>query len=140
MCRILFVSYTFCIIMHIQAVCKKYTARKLAGYLYHHPILIRVYPRKWVWPNLPHSNSNLFNSHSSFCSIQGIFLLQTNTLVLKFFGKCTKSILQSMCWIWVQSLCILIVYKKYTVVEYDFVGSHRGKKLKVNKLITDTNL
>ena len=46
------------------------------------PILIRVYPRKWGWPDLLHSKSNLSNSHSSSCSIQGILLLQANTLAL----------------------------------------------------------
>ena len=45
-------------------------------------ILIPVYPRKWGWLDLPHSNSNLSNSHSPSCSIQGILLLQTNTRVL----------------------------------------------------------
>ena len=33
------------------------------------PILIRVYPRKFRWPDLPHSNSNLFNSHSDSISL-----------------------------------------------------------------------
>ena len=46
------------------------------------PILIQVYPRKRRWPNLPHSNSNLSNSHSPSGSIHGILLLQTNTLAL----------------------------------------------------------
>ena len=46
------------------------------------PILIRVYPRKWGRPDLPHSNSYLSNSHSPSCLIHGIFLLQTNTLAL----------------------------------------------------------
>ena len=46
------------------------------------PILIRVYPRKWGWPGLPHSNSNLSNAHSPSHSIHGILLLQTNTLAL----------------------------------------------------------
>ena len=46
------------------------------------PILIWVYPRKQGWPDLPHSNSNLSNSHSPSCSIHGILLLQTNTLAL----------------------------------------------------------
>ena len=41
----------------------------------HHPILIRFYPRKRGWPDLPHPNSNLFNSHSLSRSIQGILLL-----------------------------------------------------------------
>ena len=45
-------------------------------------ILIWVYPRKWGWPDLPCSNSNLFNSHSPSRSIQDILLLQTNTLAL----------------------------------------------------------
>ena len=46
--------------------------------------MIKVYPRKQGWPDLPHSNSNFSNSHSSSRSIQGILLLQTNTLVLLF--------------------------------------------------------
>ena len=46
------------------------------------PILIQVYPCKWGWPDLPHSNSNLSNSHSRSRLIQGILLLQTNTLAL----------------------------------------------------------
>ena len=46
------------------------------------PILIRVYPRKRGWPDLPHSNSNLSNSHSPSRSIHGILLLETNTLAL----------------------------------------------------------
>ena len=46
------------------------------------PILIRAYPRKRGWPDLPHCNSNLSNSHSPSHLIQGIFLLQTNTLAL----------------------------------------------------------
>ena len=44
--------------------------------------LIQVYPRKRGWPDLLHSNSNLSNSHSPSRSIQGILLLQTNTLAL----------------------------------------------------------
>ena len=44
------------------------------------PILILVYPRKRGWPDLPHSNSNLSNAHSPSRSVQGILLLQTNTL------------------------------------------------------------
>ena len=46
------------------------------------PILIRVCPHKWGWPDLAHPNSNLSNSHSPSRSIQGILLLQTNTLAL----------------------------------------------------------
>ena len=42
------------------------------------PILIWIYPCKRGWSDLPHSNSNLSNSHSLSCSIQGILLLQTN--------------------------------------------------------------
>ena len=49
---------------------------------HHHPILIRVYPRKRGWSDLPHSNSNLSNSHSPSRSIHSILLLQTNTLAL----------------------------------------------------------
>ena len=48
----------------------------------YHPILIRVYPCKQGWPDLPHSNSNLSNSHSPSRSIHGILFLQTNTLAL----------------------------------------------------------
>ena len=47
-----------------------------------YPILNRVYPCKWGWPGLPHSNSNLSNSHSPSHSIHGILLLQTKTLAL----------------------------------------------------------
>ena len=43
------------------------------------PVLIWFYPRKWGWPDLPHSASNL--SHSPSCLILFIFL-QTNTLTL----------------------------------------------------------
>ena len=46
------------------------------------PILILVYPLKWVWPDLPHFASNISNSHSPSHSIHGIHLLQTNTLAL----------------------------------------------------------
>ena len=48
------------------------------------PILIWVYPRKRGWLDFPHSNNNLSNSHSLCRSIQGILLLQTNTLALLF--------------------------------------------------------
>ena len=44
------------------------------------PILIRVSPRKWGWPDLSHSNSNLSNSHSPSRSMHGILFLQTNAL------------------------------------------------------------
>ena len=49
---------------------------------HHHPILIRVYPRKRGWLDLPHSNSNLSNAHSPSRSIQGILLLQTNGIAV----------------------------------------------------------
>ena len=49
---------------------------------HHHPILIRIYPHKWGWPDLHHPTSHLSNSHSPSCSIQGILLLKTNTLGL----------------------------------------------------------
>ena len=52
------------------------------------PVLILVYLRKQGWPDLPHSNSNLSNSHSPSCSIQGILPLQTNTLALSL-STCT---------------------------------------------------
>ena len=51
----------------------------------YHPILIRVYSRKRGWPDFPHSNSNLSNSHSPSRWIQGILLLQTNTLALLLY-------------------------------------------------------
>ena len=58
--------------------------KKLVWYIHHHhhPVLIRFYPRKRGWPDLPHSASNLFHSHSPFRSIPCILLLQTNTLTL----------------------------------------------------------
>ena len=46
------------------------------------PVLIRVYPCKQGWPDLPHSNSNLSNSHFPSHMIHGILLLQTNTVPL----------------------------------------------------------
>ena len=46
------------------------------------PIFIQVSPRKWGWPDLPNSNSNLSNSHSTSRSVHGILPLQTNTLAL----------------------------------------------------------
>ena len=52
----------------------------LCHHHYRHPILNQVYPHKRGLPDLPHFNSNLSNSPS--CSIQGILLLQTNTLAL----------------------------------------------------------
>ena len=54
------------------------------------PILVQVYPHKWGWLDLPHSNSNLSNSYSPSCSIQGILFLQTNTLalLLHFYLPC----------------------------------------------------
>ena len=54
------------------------------------PILIRVYPRKWGWPDLSRCNSNLSNSHSPSRSIHGILLLQTNTLALLHLRKMNK--------------------------------------------------
>ena len=64
----------------LQLLCSVYRILQLHHHHHHHSILIRVYPCKWGWPDLPHSNSNLSNSHSPSHSIQGIFLLQTNTL------------------------------------------------------------
>ena len=46
------------------------------------PILIRVYPCKRGWPDLPHFVSNLSNSHSPSRSVHGILFLQTNALAL----------------------------------------------------------
>ena len=43
------------------------------------PILIRVYPHKWGWPDLPHSNSNL--SNALFCSPSPI-ASSTSSLVI----------------------------------------------------------
>ena len=45
------------------------------------PILIQIYPYKGRWPDLPHSNSSLSNSHSPSRLIHGI-LLQTSTRAL----------------------------------------------------------
>ena len=49
---------------------------------HHHSIFDLGLSLKWGWPDLPHSNSNLSNSHSLSPSIQGILLLQTNTLAV----------------------------------------------------------
>ena len=46
------------------------------------PILIRVYPHKRGWLDLPHFISNLSNSHSPSRSIHGVLFLQTNALAL----------------------------------------------------------
>ena len=46
-------------------------------------ILIRVYPRKWGWPDLPHYGINLSNSHSPSRSIHGTFFSKP-TLLLSF--------------------------------------------------------
>ena len=45
-------------------------------------VLIRLYPGKQGWPDLPYSASNLSHSHSPSNSIFCILLLQTNTLTL----------------------------------------------------------
>ena len=58
----------------------------------YHPILIRVYPRKRGWLDLPHSGSNLSNSHSPSRSIQNLLLLQTNTLALLLHLHLQKAI------------------------------------------------
>ena len=60
------------------------------------PILIRVYPRKRGWLDLPHSNSNLSKSHSPSCSIQGILLLQTNTLALVLYLRLPRLLWSSL--------------------------------------------
>ena len=46
------------------------------------PILIRVYPRKRAWQDLPHSNSNLSTPYSPSHSIHGILHLQPNAFHL----------------------------------------------------------
>ena len=74
------------------------------GFHHHHPILIWFYPRKWGWPNLPHPNSNLSNSHSPSHSIQGILLLQTNTLALLLH-------LHLPCLLWSSSLLLAFHFK-----------------------------
>ena len=63
-----------------------------------------VYPLKWGWSDLPHSNSNLFNSYSPSRSIQGILLLQTNTLAL-FLHLCLP------CLFWSSSLPLSLHFK-----------------------------
>ena len=49
------------------------------------PVLIRFYPCKQGWPDLPHSASNLSHSHSPSHSILCILLLQTNTLTIFYY-------------------------------------------------------
>ena len=44
------------------------------------PVLIRVFPHKWEWLDLPQSNSNLSNSYSPSHLIHDILLLESNTL------------------------------------------------------------
>ena len=47
--------------MHILIqISRKISATGGYHHCYHLPILIWVYPRKQGWPDLPHSNSNLF--------------------------------------------------------------------------------
>ena len=53
------------------------------------PILIRVYPRKRGWSDLPRFGSNFSNSYSASRSIYGILFLHTNT------GSCSPSPLAS---------------------------------------------
>ena len=66
-------------------------------------IFIWVYPRKRGLPDLPHSHSNLSNSHSSSRSIQGILLLQANTLALLH--------LHLPCLLWLSSLSLALHFK-----------------------------
>ena len=69
------------------------------------PILIQVYFHKRGLPDLLHSNSNLSNAHSPSCSIQGILLLQTNTLALLLY-------LCLPCLLWSSSLPFVLHFKK----------------------------
>ena len=65
---------------HIEKFVDFYVIGRYQRYI--NPILIRVYSCNLGWPDLPHSNSNLSNSHSPSCSIHGILLLQTKTFAL----------------------------------------------------------
>ena len=56
------------------------------------PVLIRFYPHKRGWPDLPPSASNLSHSHSPSCSILCILLLETNTLT----GKQIKNLISNI--------------------------------------------
>ena len=67
------------------------------------PILIWVYPRKWGWLDLPHSDSNLSNSHSPSRLIQSNLLLLTNNLAL--LPLCLPRLL------WSSSLPLAIPFK-----------------------------
>ena len=67
-------------------------------------ILIQVYPRKRGWPDLPHSNSNLSNSHSPSRSIQGILFLQTNILALLLLLRLSRLL-------WSSSLPLALHFK-----------------------------
>ena len=56
------------------------------------PILIRVYPHKEGWPDLPHSNSNLSNYHSPSQFMVSSFskpipLLSSTCIFYVFFGR-----------------------------------------------------
>ena len=61
------------------------------------------YPCKQGWPDLPHSNTNLSNSHSPSPSIHGILLLQTNTFAL-LLHLCLP------CLLWSSSLPLALLF------------------------------
>ena len=64
----------------------------------------RFIPINRGWPDLPRSNSNLSNSHSPSCLIQGILLLQNNNLAL-LLSLCLPHLL------WSSSLPLALHFK-----------------------------
>ena len=66
--------------------------------------LIRVYPRKRGWPDLPHFVSNLSNSHSPSRLIHGVLFLQTNALALLLHLRLTRLL-------WSSSLPLALHFK-----------------------------
>ena len=66
--------------------------------------MIQSYPCKREWPDLPHFNSNLSNSHSSSCLIHGTLFLQTNTLALLLQLRLPRHL-------WLSSLPLALLFK-----------------------------
>ena len=70
-------------VFHREPFVAKRSQDNFGGYVFIiNPILIRVYPRKRGWLDLPHFVSNLSNSHSPSRLIHGVLFLQTNALAL----------------------------------------------------------
>ena len=101
-----------------------------------HPILIRVYPHKQGWLDLPHFNSNLSNSHSPSRLIHGIILLQTNTLAL----------LLHLHLLWSSSLPLALHFKlqcfsqNIPIIHFEKFGSQVATRVRVMQLFRHLNI